>query len=227
MDSLLAAGIKVRDFALEPMPNALKAPEVFDPVPHLIALDWHLRNPHNKYGVLSGKSLFRLIKMGWVELADLRGKMHTRDDAALAFYNSLPDERRYPFVVPPDQEIPTPSQRVRLRRQAGLPTRRGDYADREFFGYDPTGFSDAEGEGETPPHPEPEPEPEFHYPLTLSMPGETASVSAPGVVEADEVAVEAAVEELRPKRRKAKCTTKARGRAKAKSLRRECSRPEV
>ena len=229
MDNLLAVGIKVRDFALEPTPNALKAPEVFDPVPHLIALDWHLRNPHNNYGLLSGKSLFRLVKMGWVELADLRGKMHTRDDAALAFYNDLPDERRYPFVVPPDQEIPTPSQRVRLRRQAGLPTRWDDYADRKFFGYDPTGFSDDEGEGETPPHPEPEPEPEpeFHYPLTLPRPAETASASAPGMVEAEEVAVEAAVEEPRPKRRKVKGTIKARGRPKAKPLRRECSRPEV
>jgi hypothetical protein len=224
MDSLLAAGIKVRDFALEPTPNALKAPEVFDPVPHLIALDWHLRNPHNNYGLLSGKSLFRLVKMGWVELADLRGKMHPRDDAALAFYNDLPDERRYPFVVPSGQEIPTPSQRVRLRRQSGLPTRWDDYADREFFGYNPTGFSDDEGEGEAPRHPEPEPEPEleFQYP-TPSVPAETASASASVTVEAEEVAVE----EPKPKRRKGKGTTKARGRAKPKPLRRECSRPEV
>ena len=66
MDDLLAAGIKVRDFAHEPTPNALKAPEVVDPVPNLrvIALDWHLRDPHKNYGLLSGKSLFRLIKMG-------------------------------------------------------------------------------------------------------------------------------------------------------------------
>ena len=185
MDSLLAAEIEVCDFTLESTPNALKAPEVFNPVPHLIA------------------------------------------DAALAFYNDLPDERRYPFiVVPPNREMPTPSQRVRLRRQAGLPTRRDDYADRELFGYNPTGFSDDEGEGEAPPHPVPEPEPEFQYPLTPPMPAETASASASVTVEAEEVAVEAAVEEPRPKRRKVKGTTKARGRAKPKPLRREGSRPD-
>jgi hypothetical protein len=60
--------------------------------------------------------------------------MHPRDDAALACYD-FSDEKRYPFiVVPPNQEIPTPSQRVRLHSEAGLPTRRDDIADSEFFG---------------------------------------------------------------------------------------------
>jgi hypothetical protein len=44
--------------------------------------------------------------------------------------------------------MPTPSRRVRLLRQAGLPTRRDDVADSKFFGYN----SDDEGEGEAPPH---------------------------------------------------------------------------
>jgi hypothetical protein len=44
MESLLAAGIKVPDSAYEPTPNASKASEVFDPVPCLIAANWHMRN---------------------------------------------------------------------------------------------------------------------------------------------------------------------------------------
>jgi hypothetical protein len=35
----------VRDFAHEPTPNCSKTPEFFDPVPCLIAADWHMRNP--------------------------------------------------------------------------------------------------------------------------------------------------------------------------------------
>ena len=113
MESLLgalAAGIKVRDFAYEPTPNASKVPEVFDPVPCLIAADWHTRNSHKNFGLLSPKSLFRLIKMGWLSLADVRLNPHPREYTALAQYNDRPDKRRYPFiVVPPNQSIPTPS----------------------------------------------------------------------------------------------------------------------
>jgi hypothetical protein len=49
--------------------------------------------------------------------------------------------------VPPNEPIPTPSQRVRFRRQAGLCSHSDDVPDSEFFGYNPTGFSDDEGEG--------------------------------------------------------------------------------
>ena len=101
METLRAAGIKVRDFAYEPMPNSSKAPEVFDPVPSLIAADWHMRNPEKNYGLLSPKGLFRLIKMGWLTVTDVRLNLHPREYAALAQYNDRPDEQRYPFVVIP------------------------------------------------------------------------------------------------------------------------------
>jgi hypothetical protein len=58
MVGLIAAGVKVRDFVHKPTPNALKAPEVFDHVPNLIALDRHLRKPLENYSLLSVKSLF-------------------------------------------------------------------------------------------------------------------------------------------------------------------------
>jgi hypothetical protein len=124
-----AAGIKVRDFAHEPMPNSSKAPELFDPVPCLIAADWYMRNPEKNHGLLSPKALFGLIKMSWLTLEDVRRYFDPYDYIALAHYNDRPDERRYPFVVASRNEaIPTPSQRVRLHRQAGLATyARQDY----------------------------------------------------------------------------------------------------
>jgi hypothetical protein len=79
---------------VEPMPNSSKAPEVFDPVPCLIAADWHMRNPDKNHGLLSPKALFRLIKMGWLTLTDVRRYFNPYDYVGLAHYNDKPDEQR-------------------------------------------------------------------------------------------------------------------------------------
>ncbi|KAI9463783.1 hypothetical protein F5148DRAFT_1211119 [Russula earlei] len=129
IECLRAAGIKVRDFAFEPMPNSSKAPEVFDPVPSLIAADWHMRNPRENHGLLTAKGLFRLLRIGWLSIADVRKHFHPREYSALAQYNERPDEQRYPFVVPPNERMPTPSQRVRMRRKVGLRTNPDDIPD--------------------------------------------------------------------------------------------------
>ena len=109
-------------------------------------------NMYKIYGLLGAKGLFWLIMMGWLSLADVRPNLHPREYTALARYNDRPEEGRYPFiVVPPDQSIPTPSQRVKLRRQASLCSHPDDVPDSEFFGYNPTGLSDDEGEGDASP----------------------------------------------------------------------------
>jgi hypothetical protein len=147
--TLLAEGIKVRDFIHEPVPNSCKAPELFDPVPSLIATDWHMRNPQKNHGLLSGKSLFRLVKIGWLSMDEVERRVHGRELSALTKYSERLEEERYPFVVvpPPNNgQMPTPSQRVRMRRNAGFQSRPDDVPDREFFGYDPTGHSDEEGD---------------------------------------------------------------------------------
>ncbi|KAH9035829.1 hypothetical protein EDB84DRAFT_1484353 [Lactarius hengduanensis] len=118
--ALQAAGIKVRDYAYEPQPSTSKAPEVFDPLPSLVAADWHMRNPEKNHGVLSGKALFRLIKVGWLSMGEVAKRVHVREP------------------------MPSPSQRVRMRRNAGFRSHPDDLPDREFFGYDPTGHSDEE-----------------------------------------------------------------------------------
>ena len=107
----------MRDFAYEVTPNASKTPEVFDPVPCLIAANWQVHNPHKNVGLLSPKGLFRLIKIGLLSLVDVRMNLYPHEYTALAQYNDRPDKQRYPFIiVPPNQLIPTPSQRVKLRR---------------------------------------------------------------------------------------------------------------
>ncbi|KAH9172468.1 hypothetical protein EDB89DRAFT_1965424 [Lactarius sanguifluus] len=102
--ALQAAGIKVRDYAYEPQPSTSKAPEVFDPLPSLIA----------------GKALFRLIKVGWLSMSEVAKRVHVREYSALAQYSDRPDDRRYPFVLASSEPMPTPSQRVRMRRNAGF-----------------------------------------------------------------------------------------------------------
>ena len=120
----------MRDFAHEPMPNSSKAPESFDPVPCRIAADWHMGNPDKNHGLLSPKALFHLINT----LEDVGRFFDLYDYIALAHYNDRLYEQRYPFVVAFQNEVvSTPSQRVRLRRQAGLPKYPDDYLDRFFL----------------------------------------------------------------------------------------------
>ena len=229
--SLLAAGIKVRDFAHESVvPNALKAPEVFDPVPSLIAADWHMRNPHKNFGLLTSKALFRLVKIGWLALPEVGRRFSPIELAMLKEYNDLPDERRYPFVVPAHERMPTPSQRVRMRRKAGLTIHWDDHPDRLFFGYDPSGRSDDEDDDDNAPSPPPRVS-GFVATTTVGAEARSRSVSratrraSPVPVPENEPEPEPEPAGPKAKRRKVRGTTKTRSRGKP--LRREFSRPEV
>ena len=114
------------------MPNSNKAPEVFGPVPCLIAANWHMHNPDKNYSLLSPKALFCLIKMGWLTLIDVRRYFNPYNYVALAHYNNKPDNQQYPFViVSKSKTIPTPLQHVWLHRQAGLTTYPDDFPDKE------------------------------------------------------------------------------------------------
>jgi hypothetical protein len=221
MENLQAAGIKVRDYAYEPLPNARKAPEVFDPVPPLIAADWHMRNPSKNYGLLTPKALFRLIKIGWLTLADVARHFSPVEFATLREYNDLPDERRYPFVVPAHDTMPSPEQRVRMRRRAGLALHWDDLPDSLFFGYDPFVGSDDDNDEEPSP---PLPRVAGGGPITAGAEAEAEAEAPSRTVPGPEPELEPA--EPKAKRRKVKSTAKPR-RGRAKPLRREFSRPEV
>ena len=203
----------MRDFAYEPFPNSRKAPEVFDPVPSLIAADWHMRNPAKNHRLVTPRALFRLIKIGWLTLDDVRSHFNPVKFAMLREYNDLPDERRYPFVIPRDEAMPTPSQRVRMRRKAGLTIHWDDYPDSRFFGYNPTGLSDDE-----------------ERPSPRRVTGGAAAKTKAGTSSRSSEAARtepgsSALTEPKAKRRKVKATAKT-GR-RTKPMRRESSRPEV
>ena len=85
--------------------SANKAPEVFDPVPCLIAADLHMRNLYKNYGLLGAKGLFRLIKMAG-SLSQTSGRTCTCAVQRPAGRAAVPVCRR---VVPPNRSIPTPS----------------------------------------------------------------------------------------------------------------------
>ena len=116
MESLLTAGVKVHDFVYEPIPNANKTPKVFDLVPCLISADWHMRNPHKNFSLLIPKSLFRLIKMGWLSMANVRLNLHPHKYTTLTQYNKHPNEQLNPSIIMPlNQSILTPSQHVKFQ----------------------------------------------------------------------------------------------------------------
>ncbi|KAN0132286.1 hypothetical protein V8E53_009886 [Lactarius tabidus] len=149
----LKPDIKVRDFSHEPQPSSSKAPEVFDPLPSLIATDWHMRSPEKNHGVLSRKALFCLIELGRLSMNEVTKRIYVSEYTALAQYSDRPDEERYPFIAPAGP-MPTPPQSVRMCRNAGLRSHPDDLPDRDFFGYDPTGHSDEEQQPPTQPEAE-------------------------------------------------------------------------
>lgn len=82
-------------------------------------------------------------------MGEVAKRVRVREFSALAQYSDRPDEERYPFVIAPSEPMPTSSQRVCMRRNAGFRSHPDDMPDREFFGYDPTGHSDEEQPPET------------------------------------------------------------------------------
>jgi hypothetical protein len=114
----------VRDFAYEPMPNSSnrsKAAHVFDLAPCFIATDGYMRKPYKNEGPLNPKDLSLPYRpKGLAHARGRSGRTFTPCQiTALAQYNDRPDEQQYPFAnMPPNQSIPSPSERVRLRRQS-------------------------------------------------------------------------------------------------------------
>jgi len=227
----------VRDFVYEPFPNTSKAPEFFDPLSALIAADWQMRNMAKNSGMLPPKSIWRLVKIGWLTVEEVKVRFHVRDYLGVVRYNALLPEERYPFVLPRNVRMPTPAMRVRMRRMSGLPTHENDLPDSVFFGcehhdneYGRNGDDrrdlDDDDRGR-PPTP--------RDPVVAALEEAEASGSGPGSVSAPAPGSRsprsgtAATGETGARRKKGtgKGTAKSsRGRAK-KPLRREYSRPEV
>ncbi|KAF8261316.1 hypothetical protein EI94DRAFT_1746262 [Lactarius quietus] len=122
-----ASSCNVRDFAHESLPSRCDLPEVFEPLAPPIATDWSIHNLEKNHGMLSGKALLRLIKVGWFSMCEVTKRVHVRKDPAPVQYSDHPDEERYPFDFTFRCTHAYPSWRVRMYSNNGF--RSGSHSD--------------------------------------------------------------------------------------------------
>ncbi|KAH9847771.1 hypothetical protein C2E23DRAFT_847400 [Lenzites betulinus] len=114
-----AAGVKVRDFAHEPLSKGrdIRAPEVWNtPLEALILHDRYIRVAARRMENyrLSGKLLHRLLAIGWVTQEEADAHWREEDWQAVSAYVSRP-LGAYPFTIPSGLKKPTASYRAALR----------------------------------------------------------------------------------------------------------------
>ncbi|KAI5999089.1 hypothetical protein EDD15DRAFT_130846 [Pisolithus albus] len=97
-------GIKVRDFAYEPIPQAQLAPELFDPIMAYNYYEDALANTDPQRPPYSGRNLRRLIDLGWVSEAVDRPRWQKKDIEALKAFDSRP---HYPWRA---YKLPKPTK---------------------------------------------------------------------------------------------------------------------
>ncbi|KAI0824408.1 hypothetical protein BC628DRAFT_435163 [Trametes gibbosa] len=120
-----AAGVKVRDFAYEPLPKArdIRAPEVWNnPLEVLIMHDRYIRVGARRVDTfrLSGKLLHRLLAIGWVTQEEADSHWRDEDWKAVSDYVSRP-LGAYPFTIPSGLKKPTAAYRAALRLDQHIP----------------------------------------------------------------------------------------------------------
>ena len=148
--------------------SASKAPEGFDPARahRRGAAGRHIHNLYKKYGLLSTKGLFWLIKMGWLSLADVRPNLHLLSTTISRTSNGT----RLLSCSAPELIDSDHLAACALTPSGCRCCHPDDFPDTYFFGYNSTGFLKNNDEGEAPLHLR-------HPPSTPPMPAETASSS--------------------------------------------------
>ncbi|KAI6141587.1 hypothetical protein BKA82DRAFT_10425 [Pisolithus tinctorius] len=94
VEDIQRMGIKVRDFAYEPVSLAQLAPELFDPIMAYNYYEDAVANPDPQRPPCSGRNLRRLIDLGWVSEAADRPRWQKKDVEALEAFDSRP---HYPW----------------------------------------------------------------------------------------------------------------------------------
>ncbi len=109
-------GVKVRDFGLEPI--SVRTPEVWvRPIQTLAQHDTYIRRPQSaQYYSLTGKSLWRLLKLGWVTQEEAKRHWTESDWQNLKAYENRP-QGPYPFIISPRRPKPTAAYRAAMRIQ--------------------------------------------------------------------------------------------------------------
>ncbi|KAI6103828.1 hypothetical protein EDD16DRAFT_1640815 [Pisolithus croceorrhizus] len=94
VEDIQRMGIKVRDFAYEPIPQAQLAPELFDPIMAYNYYEDALANTDPQRPPYNGRNLRRLIDLGWVSEAADRLRWQKKDIESLEAFDSRP---HYPW----------------------------------------------------------------------------------------------------------------------------------
>lgn len=129
-------GVKIRDFAYEPQPAAIKnAPvkEYWDPIVPLMRHDNHVRRRGStlKTAHLNGKDLWRLLECGWVVMEEVERNWDAEMRKAMETYCDQP-AGQYPYAVGCSRRKPTKSFRIRLRK-ASFPPKLDDKRDDQIY----------------------------------------------------------------------------------------------
>ncbi|KAI0354504.1 hypothetical protein OH77DRAFT_1426096 [Trametes cingulata] len=125
MEEAKAAGVKVRDFAHEPLPKGrdIRAPELWTtPLEALIMHDRYIRVAAHRAANFrpSGRDLHRLLALGWVTQEEAEFHWRGEDWKAVNEYAGRP-LGAYPFCIPAGVKKPTAAYRAALRRDKYVP----------------------------------------------------------------------------------------------------------
>jgi len=110
-------GVKIRDYAYLPPPQAVT--EVFDQYKALTEIDYRWTQPQRTYPV-AGKTLRRLLDIGWLSPAELYARAHSMDLEALQIHDARPKYPWRPLCM--DNMKPLPGME---ERRMMLDVRRG------------------------------------------------------------------------------------------------------
>ncbi|KAH7921688.1 hypothetical protein BV22DRAFT_710684 [Leucogyrophana mollusca] len=115
VEDIQRQGIKVRDFAYEPVPVETRAPELFDPLLAWSQYEAALTHPNPNRTAMLGRTIRRLLDLGWVTVDD-QEKWLEQDRDALADHDSRPT---YPWrafkVDKPEKDVLAEVARNRFR----------------------------------------------------------------------------------------------------------------
>jgi hypothetical protein len=105
VEDIRKKGVKVRDFAYEPLPVGVKqAPEIWFPDRAIGDHDFRLSNEPRTVPI-PGKTLRRLLDLGWVKMKEAKERWHKMDWDSLAEHDAKPVYPWIPVNTPePDEE---------------------------------------------------------------------------------------------------------------------------
>ncbi|KAI0367062.1 hypothetical protein BV20DRAFT_970919 [Pilatotrama ljubarskyi] len=146
MEEAKAVGVKVRDFAHEPLPKGrdIRAPELWTtPLEALVMHDRYIRVAAHRAANFrpSGRVLHRLLALNWVTQEEAEFHWRDEDWKAVNEYANRP-LGAYPFCIPAGVKKPTAAYRAALRRDKYVPFQDDIPEEKIFVPEDEPGMDD-------------------------------------------------------------------------------------